>query len=183
MNKSVSLLQVGKGQYGDIAVDDISLNSGACPVLNTCDFEAVDLCGYRNDATSGGFLWTREQGTDENPDQTFGSSLGHYMIARSAAPHTKDRTARLLSPTYSANTICAKFWYKTKADVQFNVRIFTLGSYSSRVYFDAYGERGNQWLVGQATISYSVPFQVVFETVDQGTPCLICLILFYQFFF
>ena len=159
---------VGKGPYGDIAVDDISLNSGACPSLNSCDFESVDICGYKNDASNGGFSWTREEGTDQSPDQTYGTSLGHYMLAQSINPHTKDRKARLLTPTYSASTTCVKFWYKTNGDVEFNLRLFTLGSYTSKVYFNVIGERGNEWSLGQATVSYTVPYQVVFETVDQG---------------
>lgn len=48
------------------------------------------------------------------------------------------------------------------------MRSFSLGAYSTRQYFNAVGNRGSEWSIGQATITYSVPYQIVFETVDQG---------------
>lgn len=143
-----------------MAVDDVQLFSGQCPVLNSCDFESSDLCSYKNDATGGSFSWVRQQASDSEPDQSLDNSFGHYMIAKSVAPHTKDRKARLLTPSYTANVICLRFWYKLKGDVQFNVRIFTRAAYSANTYFNATGDRGSEWSLGKANILESISLQV-----------------------
>lgn len=141
-------------------MDDVLLYSGACPPLQSCDFESSDMCAYKNDATGGGFSWTREQASDDAPDKTLANSFGHFMVARSVAPHTKDRKARLLSPNYIATTTCVRFWYKLRGDVEFNVRTYSVSSYSTSTFFNATGDRGSEWSLGMATLNPSVSYQV-----------------------
>jgi hypothetical protein len=150
----------------DIAVDDISFNEGACPISTECDFESIDICGYANDINSD-YLWNRTEGTAEFGDKTFGL-LGHYMSAPSLAPHSKGKTARLLSPSYPAKELCVNFFYKTIGDIEFNVRTYAFGIYGKDSAFNAVGNRGKDWLRGQATLKYTTGFQIVFEAVDLG---------------
>lgn len=159
--------KVGKGTYGDIAIDDVSFNDGQCPLSNSCDFESIDLCGYKNDLNSG-FSWNRVQGTDADSDHSYETSTGHYMIAKSLSPHSKSRLARFVSQLYPATTICVSFWYKAIGDIQLNVRTNSYGAYNPRAAFSALGDRGKYWLLGRATLSYSASYQIVFEAVDQG---------------
>lgn len=77
---------VGNGYEGDIAVDDVSFNEGACPLTNVCDFEQADLCGYANEENAD-FLWNRVQGSAVEPDHSYGTSGGHYMVAKSMPKH------------------------------------------------------------------------------------------------
>ncbi|CAF0808194.1 unnamed protein product, partial [Brachionus calyciflorus] len=158
----------GKGPLGDIAIDDVSYNDGPCPLSNTCDFESIDLCGYKNDLNSG-IKWNRVQGRNEDDvDHSYSSDFGHYMIAKSISPHFPNRLGRLLSPTYPSSTMCLSFWYKIQGNVQFNIRTYSFGSYSQKVSYSAKGDRGKDWLFGRATLSYSAPYQIVFEIVDDG---------------
>jgi hypothetical protein len=60
---NISLIQQGdvSNKYtGYVAVDNVKLLSGYCPVAQFCDFESPDICGYENDP-SGDFTWTRNR--------------------------------------------------------------------------------------------------------------------------
>ena len=137
-------------------------NLDSCPNTNYCDFESHNLCGYRiENSNHPEFMWLREQsGDDHASDHSIGNSLGHYMIATSTRPHVKGRKTRLLTNEYHETEICVRFWYKIVGDIHFNVRIFTLGDYQQRTYFSAYMQRGFEWALGQASISYLQPYKV-----------------------
>lgn len=158
---------VGNGYMGDIALDDFSFNDGSCPTTNQCDFEQADLCGYVNDLNTG-FKWERVQGLNNDVDHSYNTETGHYMIAKSVAPHSKDKLARLFSPLYPATTLCVSFWYKTLGDIQFNIRTYSFGILNSRIAFTATGNRGNEWSLGQTTLTYQASYQIAFEAVDLG---------------
>jgi hypothetical protein len=152
---------------GNIAIDDLSYNDGACPVSNNCDFEASDNCGYVNDFGSF-FQWRKIRSNASDPDHSYGTDIGNYMLASSVSPHLKDKTARLLSPVYPSATVCVSFWYKTLGDIQFNLRTYSFGAYSAKSYFVSNTDRGKEWSIGRATISITSAFQIVFEAVDKG---------------
>jgi hypothetical protein len=152
---------------GNIAVDSITFNEGDCPVSNECDFETSDLCGYLNDVGSK-LLWIREQGNAADTDHSYGTETGHFMKVSSISPHVKDQIARLISKSYPSAKICVKFWYKTLGSIRFNVRTYAFGVYSNKVFFASYGDRGNEWSLGQANLASTTAFQIVFEVIDQG---------------
>jgi len=158
---------VGNGFMGDIALDDFSFNDGSCPTTNTCDFEQSDLCGYVNDVNTG-FFWNRVQGSSSEPDHSYNTETGHYMIAKSTVPHIKDKVARLFSPSYPSTTLCVSFWYITTGDIQFNIRTYSFGILNSKLAFSTTGSRGNEWSLGQATVSYQASYQIAFEAIDLG---------------
>ena len=148
----------------EIAIDDILVNLGSCSRINVCDFESNDLCDYQNDNTAD-FEWMREQGTDEGFDHSYGSSFGHYMKAVSPANPVIGQNARLISPSYSATTLCAQFWYKTNGNMHFSLKTLSFGTLSSNTYFKFRGSNGNNWELGQATVSHPYAFQLVFESL------------------
>ena len=39
----------GTSYQGDIAIDDIVMKNGVCPLKKACSFEAVKMCGWTND--------------------------------------------------------------------------------------------------------------------------------------
>ena len=129
------------------------------------------MCGFKNSQESSAtYQWTRIQGTDNAPDHTIGSSIGHYMSVKYTSPHVASRTARLISasiPSIQTAPSCASFWYKTVGPIEFNVKAFR----SNGVYepmFSAKGDRGSEWAQGRGTVQSSgTRFQVVFEAIDQ----------------
>ena len=135
---------------------------GPCPIYDYCDFEYFDICGYRiDDSDQPDFKWSREKSSDDHAgDHSIENSLGHYMIAKSMRPHVKGRTTRLLTRVYNETEVCARFWYKIIGNIDFNVRIYTLDAYQSQTYFNATKQRGFEWALGQASISYLEPYEV-----------------------
>ena len=57
--------KVGNSFTGDIAIDDIASNVGACPSTYYCDFESEDICGFTN-YTLAAFTWTRNKGSTDS---------------------------------------------------------------------------------------------------------------------
>ena len=39
----------GTSYQGDIAIDDIVMKNGVCPLKKACSFEDVKMCGWTND--------------------------------------------------------------------------------------------------------------------------------------
>jgi len=71
----------GVSWAGDIALDDISMQDGQCPVQLQCSFEDTNLCGWKN-VHGDNFDWTRANGytasvgTGPSFDHTTGTSNG-----------------------------------------------------------------------------------------------------------
>ena len=76
-----------------------------------------------------------------------------------------DSTARFLSPLYPPSTICVQFWYKTLGNSHLNVKANSFGTLSQNSFFTFKGSNGNEWNLGQATVSQTINFQVVFENL------------------
>lgn len=79
----------GYGFRGDMAIDDVSLNSCSgvsptgTPSSRKCTFEQSNICGYTQDKTDV-FDWTRKSrgtgtsGTGPSQDHTYGTSRGEF---------------------------------------------------------------------------------------------------------
>ncbi|KAF8778576.1 MAM and LDL-receptor class A domain-containing [Argiope bruennichi] len=98
--------------YGDISLDDFSLNEGDCPPLDFCDVEH-DYCGFTRDPESD-FQWKRGNGSRTNGpdvDHTYGTMLGNYFYVDPKERVTKGKVARLESSLYKPEKKCMRFWY------------------------------------------------------------------------
>jgi hypothetical protein len=158
---------VGKGPYGDIAIDDVDYSKGDCPLTRECDFESSDLCGYTTDANFPNFNWQREQASDSRKDHTYGTAFGHFMKASAVQPHDNTRAARLLTTKFSPQqTVCINFWFKTTGSGVLNVRTLAANKYSTNVFYKGDGNRTSEWSLGRATVVDNVEYQVAFETND-----------------
>ncbi|XP_078483559.1 MAM and LDL-receptor class A domain-containing protein 1-like isoform X2 [Ciona intestinalis] len=161
---------VGSGQKSDIALDDIAMTSGQCPeVAGFCDFENSQLCGWTKDDSSD-FLWTWDSGgtssTNTGPsyDHTYQTEQGHYIFIEASSPRVSGDVARMFSPTFvgSKESKCMKFYYH-----MFGTSIGSLSIYLAHGlqmglplwYRDS--NQGDQWLLGQTTISSAKDYEVV----------------------
>lgn len=77
----------GSSQLSDIAIDDVSMHSGACPPPGACDFEKNNLCTWTN-SKGDDFDWivqagqTISAGTGPQADHTIGTDSG-LLLKRS----------------------------------------------------------------------------------------------------
>ncbi|CAF0718676.1 unnamed protein product [Adineta steineri] len=106
---------VGKSWEGDIALDDIDVSLGNCPISNECNFEHGLCAGWEHDP-EGDFNWTRSRNGSTPTgtptiDHTLGSAFGHFLYIDPTGRLTGD-TALIMSPSYKGSQPrCLRLWY------------------------------------------------------------------------
>ena len=91
----------GRGNRGDIAIDDTVVKNGPCPPPGSCDFER-GLCAYQNELVDDDFDWERNTGhtgsigTGPSTDHTTGSTVGKKALVNLKG-HVLLRGERVLS--------------------------------------------------------------------------------------
>ncbi|KAK7478849.1 hypothetical protein BaRGS_00029948, partial [Batillaria attramentaria] len=143
----------GSSYRGDMAIDDVLVVPGNCPVIGdvNCNFDSQDICGYTQDMTDD-VDWTRRSGgtpstnTGPSSDHTGG---GHYMyVEMSWLP--SGYTAIMISPTLGApsarrrkraSDVCLTFWY--------NMYGSSMGTLN--VYFAPDGDMNNKVMIWSMT--------------------------------
>ncbi|XP_063955452.1 MAM and LDL-receptor class A domain-containing protein 1-like [Lytechinus pictus] len=170
-----------------IALDDISVQNGACEVVPTptprkgsCDFDN-NYCGYTQ-SKKDNFDWTRRNGptaslyTSPLTDHTTGTLEGYYMYTETSSGRRPGDVADLMSPQISGDHagLCLQFFfYMYGRDIGF------LGSYllpalsSFRIALvEVSGDQGQRWFHRNVDID-PMPFetfQIVFRGVVGGGP-------------
>ncbi|KAH9494976.1 hypothetical protein Btru_018310, partial [Bulinus truncatus] len=154
---------------GDIALDDIIVYNGPCPVSAFCDFED-DTCGFNQDLYDD-FDWLRHNGsisthsTGPYIDHTYGTKFGHYMHIETSSPRVAGDVARILTPVYPATDgRCLKYWYHMYGSSVGTLTVYLRDIRGNDAILDKkVGNFGNQWLLAQLDLSSLTPFQVIFE--------------------
>ncbi|CAF1593620.1 unnamed protein product, partial [Adineta ricciae] len=106
------LLNHTNGVLDSIALDDVSIRSGACDLLGSCDFEQ-GICGYQ--LMKADFDWKRTSYNIEifsapQFDHTTNSRAGFYLwIERRQS--TQGKKARIESELIPVGINCISFWY------------------------------------------------------------------------
>ncbi|XP_066300034.1 MAM and LDL-receptor class A domain-containing protein 1-like [Branchiostoma lanceolatum] len=169
---------IGAGARGDIAIDDVTLSNGPCPIgpavtPTPCDFELDIICLYTQDQ-SDDFNWRWDSGgtssgsTGPAVDHTYGTAAGHYMYTEASSPRTPGDVARLMTHLYLNNTLgqCLDFWYHMYGNQIGTLNIYArTGSTMSNVLWSMSADQGNQWNRAQVDLPVDAVYQVVFEGV------------------
>ncbi|XP_071503079.1 MAM and LDL-receptor class A domain-containing protein 1-like [Diadema antillarum] len=167
----------GSSYTGDIAIDDISLQSGSCPPQGQdidCDFE-YGVCGWVQE-TDDDFDWSRNNGStpslDTGPSGDHTTGYGSYMYIETSSPRSYGDIARLKSPAYfSANTnqtYCLNFWYHMYGDTisTLNVKMADAMANSTVMLYTLYGEQGDMWNEARLDVySYYQLFNIIMEGI------------------
>ncbi|XP_077537457.1 MAM and LDL-receptor class A domain-containing protein 1-like isoform X2 [Haemaphysalis longicornis] len=112
-----------KTPNGHIALDDIAVNSGNCPMPAICDFETDD-CGWRTQEGTEQLRWQRLTALDvtNGTDHTLGSEYGHvFGVNTSSDEARKGITVTTFSRTHEAADRCVRFWYQLSNGHQLSV--------------------------------------------------------------
>lgn len=158
---------------GDIAIDDLSSNTGFCPPSTTCDFEE-GWCGFAQD-TSDQFDWsihsgtTGTTGTGPATDHTEGTRTGHYIFIESSSPQHPGDIARIDSPVYNptgTSSACLTFWFSMNGNQIGTLNVYRkIGSSRGKPIWTLSGNQGLQWRKAQVTVSSTTGYQLSFEGI------------------
>ncbi|KAL9987247.1 hypothetical protein ACROYT_G001522 [Oculina patagonica] len=141
---------VGSSYTGDIAIDDVSISSGSCPV--NCDFSS-GLCDGWGQSSSDVFDWTRHTGStpssNTGPDGDHTSGSGYYLFMETSSPRVPGDNAKLeLSVSGNGELSCLEFYYYMYGDT-----VGTLTVFSGNVtVFNETGNHGQTWIRTKRTI-------------------------------
>ncbi|XP_037131957.1 MAM and LDL-receptor class A domain-containing protein 1 isoform X1 [Syngnathus acus] len=163
----------GDGQRRDIAIDDMTLQNGACPPEGFCDFE-MDLCGWVNNAPANSRVnWDWLSGSSGGlmvpvKDHTTMSALGHFVYYR-AFRSDREKVARLESEWMeSVEQACLEFWHRAEgwgsnmpSDV--TLTIFVNETDGLRQIGAARGFINSSWIQDKVDYSALGPHQIILQ--------------------
>ncbi|XP_072182120.1 MAM and LDL-receptor class A domain-containing protein 1-like [Diadema setosum] len=156
----------GPGDAGDIALDDVIVNEGACQPLPACDFE-LDYCSWIQDHEDN-FDWSRGNngssidGTGPDIDHTLGTQLG--MFAYVSTVREADEVAQLLSAYYSATSSeCFTFWYHVYGNGigKLQVVVYDIISEIETIIWEQYGHDEYEWHYARASVSALHNYRII----------------------
>nr|CAB3263600.1 MAM and LDL-receptor class A domain-containing protein 1-like [Phallusia mammillata] len=175
--KLVIEASTGEGFRGDIAIDDIKILPGECPIFN-CTFD-TGFCGWTQDTKQDDFDWTRANngtstlntGPEADHTRKVINGKGHFVYIETSNPREKGDIARLISPIVMPDLNpkkCLTFWYHS-----FGSTIGELNIYKkSPDHKDAYlktpewslnTDEGDQWVFASIDIEDNHSYQIVVE--------------------
>ncbi|OWK10637.1 MAMDC4 [Cervus elaphus hippelaphus] len=107
-------------EHSYMALDDLLLQDGPCPLPASCDFEA-GLCGWSHVPRPGlgGYSWDWGSGASPSRyaqppvDHTLGTEAGHFALFETSMLGPGGRAAGLVSqPLPPTTASCLRFWYR-----------------------------------------------------------------------
>nr|XP_054756445.1 MAM and LDL-receptor class A domain-containing protein 1-like [Lytechinus pictus] len=174
---------IGSGKYSDIAIDDITVEDGPCPVSDVvnCTFESIDedddgMCGFVLDETSQ-FDFIRTNGKTASSfrapsvDHTTKTELGFFMNVEGYYSN-KYKFARLKSPLFrgiqgdDSETFCVVFWYHMFKDDIGELNVYLRNKSSTSMgspIWSLAGSRGDVWRGAEVEINTPEDFNIIFE--------------------
>ncbi|XP_067654243.1 MAM and LDL-receptor class A domain-containing protein 1-like [Haliotis asinina] len=169
----------GKSIEGDIALDDIEVTHGACPMtaldLN-CDFES-DLCLWKQAKDDEKDLMlnsgpTSSTQTGPPADHTLKDASGHYFYLEASIGRTGD-TARIVSPLLTnKGAMCLSLWYHMWGSGigSLNIYVQKAGEAKKLIWTHS-GSQGNEWKLATFTVPASAEqYYIVIEMVKGSNP-------------
>ncbi|XP_071851180.1 MAM and LDL-receptor class A domain-containing protein 1-like isoform X5 [Apostichopus japonicus] len=163
----------GSSLEGSIAIDDVVLTQGLCPLEDFCDFER-GLCTWQNDFTHDDFDWLRDGagtgtgGTGPQEDHTLNSKRGYYIYVESSSPQQKGDKAWFVSdripPTGGR---CLDIWYHMFGNAVGTLNVYTqeANSVSPELLWSISGSQGNVWRNAKLNLQSGTEFHIIFEGV------------------
>ncbi|XP_077692352.1 apical endosomal glycoprotein [Eretmochelys imbricata] len=161
------------GYLGDIALDDVTVQAGACGPQESCSFEA-NACGF---SSSWQYTWARQSNVTGTAmagpptDHTVGTARGYYMIVdTSKGSLPRGQAATLSSGQYRPLTHpqCLGFWYQLSPSDPGSLTVGVKEKGVQRRLFSVSSVQGDAWRYGKVTVQVAQDWQVTFEVVSAG---------------
>ncbi|KAL9986055.1 hypothetical protein ACROYT_G000121 [Oculina patagonica] len=152
---------VGLSYNSDIAIDNVTVSEGDCPVSKSCDFDS-GLCDGWQQSFSDVFDWTWHTGStlssNTGPDYDHTSGSGYYMFIETSYPRFTGDNAKLVIPvSVNEELSCLTFYYHMYGDTMGTLTVFS----GDMIVFNTSGNHGNKWIKAEITIhlNYTVTFE------------------------
>ncbi|KAH9361357.1 hypothetical protein HPB48_019773 [Haemaphysalis longicornis] len=127
-----------KTPNGHIALDDIAVNSGNCPMPAICDFETDD-CGWRTQEGTEQLRWQRLTALDvtNGTDHTLGSEYGHVFGVTTSSDEARKgqmwshfttlcfRKYPICSMVFRSLTVGSMRWHSHMNDMSIGITVTT----------------------------------------------------------
>lgn len=170
--------QRGAGYQGDIAIDDVKVTDGRCPISGFCNFE-TDMCGWTNaiNGVNDDFDWLRDNGgtpsrfTGPRVDHTTGSDQGYYVYIETSGSFRKQgEIAQLVSEHLQPTSAkCLSFWYHMYGAGVGNLTVYTqVGKQQPVAAWSLGGNQNNIWRLASVNLVASAEFTVMIEATHGG---------------
>ncbi|KAL5006374.1 hypothetical protein ScPMuIL_015180 [Solemya velum] len=166
------------GSRSDMAIDDITITQGACPLPGSCDFEA-DMCTWHNTRLLDDFDWMIGSGSSRSTftgpayDHTLGTDQGRYMYIDTGTSQNKGDKARLVGQQLSSSLgfQCLQFWYNMQGEGVGTLNVYTSLTTSNtrteNVLWSLTGNQGSSWQQGRLPIPANLTnYYVILEAVE-----------------
>jgi hypothetical protein len=170
------IIEARPGQYNtfNAAIDDLTLEEGACPNFGSCDFED-DYCIWQNvEDLRSDFNWelrlgsTASGNTGPSVDHTTASANGRFLFMEASYPSRAGERALLESsvflPTPSYG-LCMDFWYHMYGSGMGQLNVYANVSNATTLLWTQSGDKGDQWLNARVNIKSAKSFRVAIEGV------------------
>ncbi|KAJ8050665.1 MAM and LDL-receptor class A domain-containing protein 2 [Holothuria leucospilota] len=162
----------GSSTSGYMALDDITILPGVCPVTDFCTFEQ-NLCTWTNDFTNDDFDWIRDGagtgsgGTGPDVDHTLNSARGYYMLIEANNKSPGDKAwfvSDRIPPTAGR---CFDFWYHMYGSAVDTLNLYqqNVNSINPSLIWTKTGNLGNVWLNAKVTLQETNEFWVFLEGI------------------
>ncbi|KAK7069138.1 hypothetical protein SK128_025177 [Halocaridina rubra] len=168
-----------QGHDSIILIDNIAVTQGQCSMdVNTCNFEyegqgADPVCdGYILDTSITEYKFYRttslaSYGLYARDDHTYGSGLGHFVVADFSKAVTAGELATMMGPMVTDTLGCLTFWYQVDT-VDTNVFRVLINSTEEVIFLQEFGS-GPVWRLGSGKIIQANKGRIIFEAYSSGT--------------
>ncbi|XP_061652622.1 MAM and LDL-receptor class A domain-containing protein 2 isoform X2 [Phyllopteryx taeniolatus] len=166
MRRVIFTGQRNSNSEGFLALDDITVSNGACKKQSVCGFDS-GWCGFEKDVGHVG-QWSRERGTKDNMDHTYGTENGYYMTVLKSNSEQLE-VAQLFSPNYNSPVeMCARFWYRLPAGASNMLSVHVWSSELGKALWQRSGAPSSIWEVAAVTVFWPTKFKVVFRASHEA---------------
>ncbi|XP_071965426.1 MAM and LDL-receptor class A domain-containing protein 1-like [Antedon mediterranea] len=170
--------KIGHKRNGFVAIDDISIGKGHCPVPEIvdkidCNFEK-DCDLSTNISLANGWQLSNKETYKHtklpNIDNTYGTPSGHYYFIsfRHTQPPTERNFLRTPVVEMTTNKRCLQFYYYMNSNVISSLNVYiddaSIKHFPVDPIWHSIGKKGNRWNRVQVDIGYTKGnYSIVFE--------------------
>ncbi|KAH9499994.1 hypothetical protein Btru_076122 [Bulinus truncatus] len=142
--------EVTGGYNGDIGIDDIQFEDGACSSPNECMYEDNNFCDWY-EKVGDTIRWSLGSkatitGSVPSTDHTLNTQNGHFAYVQSSSSGSATLRSTLRLSAISNATLCLQFWYHMVGERAMQLNTYaTLQDGQTRTFLSLHGPSEDLW--------------------------------------